>query len=132
MKTKMIKISLVALLMIGATVLPAKAVTVTMSQTQSKIKFVAPAIKTEHTKFTVKGNCELCKARIETAAKKVNGVKTAMWDQKTQMIHLEYNPAMTSPKKVMQAIAKVGHDAGQVKATSATYKALPSCCQYKR
>jgi Cu(I)/Ag(I) efflux system membrane fusion protein len=130
MKTKMMKITLAALLLGGMSVLPVEATVVNTNK--ADVTLVAPAVKSVHTQFTVKGNCELCKARIEKAAKSVKGVKMAMWEQKTKLLHLQYDPSATTPKTVMQAIAKAGHDAGSIKASTAAYKALPSCCQYKR
>ena len=88
--------------------------------------------KVKHVTIPVKGNCELCKTRIEKAAMSVKGVKVAMWEQKSQTLHLQYNPSKTTPEKVMLAVAKVGHDAGKVKATATAYKSLPSCCQYNK
>ncbi|MER8314760.1 heavy-metal-associated domain-containing protein, partial [Acinetobacter baumannii] len=62
----------------------------------------------EHTMFTVHGSCGMCKERIETAAKRVPGVRTADWDQEKQMIHLQFDPSKTSADAVAKAIAKVG------------------------
>jgi hypothetical protein len=33
---------------------------------------------------------------------------------------------------VQEAIAKVGHDTGAVKATDEAYNGLPACCKYDR
>lgn len=81
--------------------------------------------------FQVNGKCENCKARIEKAAKSVDGVTSASWNVKSHNLVIAYDNAKTSPKKVQQAIAKVGHDAGKVKATAAAYKRLPACCRYR-
>ena len=43
----------------------------------------------EHAMFGVKGSCDMCKQRIETAAKSVNGVSSVHWDKEKQMIHLQ-------------------------------------------
>lgn len=130
MKTKIMKMSLAALLLASVAVLPVEATIVNAKKADATL--TAPVAKVKHVTFAVKGNCELCKARIEKAATGVKGVKMAMWEQKTQMLHLQYDPSLTAPEKVMQAIANAGHDAGKVKATATAYKSLPSCCQYKR
>jgi len=130
MKTRMIKLSLATLILASVTALPIKATV--QSPNKAKTTVTAPDVKTKHVQIPVKGNCDLCKARIEKAAKSVKGVKMAMWEQKSQTLHLQYDPAVAIPEKVMQAVAKAGHDAGTVKATPKAYKALPSCCQYKR
>lgn len=38
----------------------------------------------EHAMFGVKGSCDMCKQRIETAAKSVNGVSSAHWDKENR------------------------------------------------
>nr|WP_321377928.1 cation transporter [uncultured Bacteroides sp.] len=130
MKTRMIKLSLATLILASVIALPVNAIM--QHNHNAKTTVTAPAAKTKHVQIPVKGSCELCKARIEKAAKSVKGVKMAMWEQKSQTLHLQYDPAVATPKKVMQAVAKAGHDAGTVKTTSKAYKALPSCCKYKR
>ena len=70
----------------------------------------------EHAMFGVKGSCDMCKQRIETAAKSVNGVSSVHWDKEKQMIHLQYNPSKTSVDAISKAIAKAGHDTDTYKA----------------
>ncbi|MFT4072907.1 MAG: copper chaperone [Dysgonamonadaceae bacterium] len=88
--------------------------------------------KYTHAMFTVKGNCETCKTRIEKTAKSVKGVESAVWEQKTGMLHLNYDPKQTSPGAISKAIALVGHDTQYDKAPNKAYNALPGCCKYKR
>ena len=85
----------------------------------------------EHAMLAVQGLCEMCKDRIEKAAKSVNGVTSASWDIKTKQLHLNFDPAKTSVDAVAKAIAKAGHDTDKYKADKATYDALPSCCKYR-
>ena len=91
----------------------------------------ATGVASEHAMFGVKGSCDMCKERIEKAAKGVNGVLSAHWDKDTQMIHLQYEPQKTSPKAISKAIAKVGHDTDMDKADKAVYDKLPACCHYR-
>ena len=91
----------------------------------------ATGVASEHAMFGVKGSCDMCKERIEKAAKGVNGVLSAHWDKDTQMIHLQYDPQKTSPKAISKAIAKVGHDTDMDKADKAVYDKLPACCHYR-
>ena len=83
-------------------------------------------------KVKVYGNCGMCKARIEKAAKSVDGVATANWDKKTKMIELVFDDSKTDVHKVEFAIAKAGHDTQMHKATDEAYNKLPGCCQYER
>ncbi|MEI6410556.1 MAG: heavy-metal-associated domain-containing protein [Bacteroidota bacterium] len=82
--------------------------------------------------FEVWGNCGMCKKTIETAAKKVKGVKTAKWDVKTHQFTATYNPAKTDVDKIHAAIAKAGYDTDKVRGNDKAYKNLEACCQYDR
>ena len=82
--------------------------------------------------FKVYGVCGLCENRIETAAKTVEGVITAHWDQHTWLMELTFDASKTDVLKVEQAIADAGHDTEQVRATDEAYNNLPACCQYER
>lgn len=86
----------------------------------------------EHSMLNVKGSCEMCKERIENAAKSVEGVSFASWDIDKQEVHLNFDPAKTSTDEIAKAIAKVGHDTDKYKAEQAVYDALPSCCKYRK
>lgn len=86
--------------------------------------------KTEE--FKVYGNCDMCKARIEKAAKSVNGVSAANWNEETKMIALTFDDSKTDAHKVQMAIAKVGHDTDMHEATDEVYNKLPGCCKYDR
>lgn len=87
--------------------------------------------KGEHVMFGVKGACDMCKERIEKAARSVSGVQSAHWDKEKQMIHLQFDPSQTSADAVAKAIAKVGHDTDKYKADNSVYNALPGCCKYR-
>jgi copper chaperone CopZ len=109
MKTKVI--SLVSMFLMGTTIVFAQA-------------------KTE--KFEVKGNCGMCENRIEKAAKAVDGVIAADWDEETKCIEISFDESKTSVQKVQKAIADAGHDTPMHKAEDDVYNALPGCCQYDR
>jgi cation transport ATPase len=86
------------------------------------------AIKTDT--IVVKGNCSMCKERIEEACY-VPGVKKAMWNASTQKLIVIYKPSKVSLQQITQQIVAVGHDAAQLKASDAAYKKLPDCCSYR-
>lgn len=81
--------------------------------------------------FKVSGNCDMCKARIEKAAK-VTGVTKAEWSDQTQLLTLVYEPSKVKTDDVLKKIAAVGHDTPKFKADNKTYNALPGCCKYER
>lgn len=87
---------------------------------------------TKTDKIKVSGNCDMCKSRIEKAAKSVDGVSAADWNKKTKVLELTFDDSKTDVKKVETAIAAVGHDTELVKATDKAYNDLPSCCHYDR
>ena len=78
----------------------------------------------------VMGNCESCKARIEKAAK-VEGVTKAVWNEKTKLLTLVYDPSKVKSIDIQKRIADVGHDTPLFRAEAKTYNALPSCCKYR-
>ena len=86
--------------------------------------------KTEN--FKVYGNCGMCKNRIETSLKNVDGIKEVVWDVKTKMITVTFDPHKMTLKKIKETIASVGHDTDDVKADSKVYNELPGCCQFDR
>jgi len=80
----------------------------------------------------VLGNCEMCKDRIETAAKSVSGVVSAEWSSDTKMLHVEFEGDQTGLDDIQKAVAKAGHDTEKYKASVDVYKALPECCLYRK
>ena len=89
--------------------------------------------KTVKTEIPVNGKCnEMCKPRIEKAAKAVPGVLSATWNLKAQKLTLVYDNTKTDTKKVQKSVAASGHDSGNIKASQATYNQLPGCCKYRK
>ncbi len=82
--------------------------------------------------FEVNGNCEQCKKRIEKAAFSVSGVKSASWDIDSHQMTVIINEEKCSVQDVKIAIAKIGHDTEEVKASDAVYDKLHGCCKYDR
>jgi mercuric ion binding protein len=80
----------------------------------------------------INGNCEQCQKRIQKAAYSVPGVKSASWSIETHQLSLIINEEKCSLLDVKKAIAKVGHDTDDLKATKEDYENLHSCCQYDR
>lgn len=80
--------------------------------------------------FKVKGNCNLCKERIETTAKKA-GAKTAKYSVDSQILTVETEPDV-SADNILKEVAKAGHDNEKFQADEVTYQSLPACCHYER
>lgn len=84
---KITKIMIVAILvLVGETL---------YSQMHDHSKMNAPKTET----LQVSGNCDMCKARIEKAAK-VEGVSKADWDQKSMVLTVTFDPAKTNTIKL--------------------------------
>lgn len=86
----------------------------------------------QHEMFTVSGACDMCKERIEKAAKSVKGVISAVWDSETQKLHVKFNTIETNLTEIQKAIATAGHDTEKFKADNKTYENLPECCHYRK
>ncbi|WP_312090866.1 TonB-dependent receptor domain-containing protein [Chryseobacterium sp.] len=78
----------------------------------------------------VKGNCNMCKERIETTAKKA-GAKSAVYSIDTQTLSFE-TPEKISADEILKKVAEAGHDNNSYKASDDVYKNLPACCHYQR
>ncbi len=87
-------------------------------------------MKTE--KFTVYGNCGMCKKTIETSLEGANGVSSAEWNMKNDNMTVTFDPKIISLEKIHEKIAAVGYDTDLERAPDAAYKKLHSCCQYER
>lgn len=81
--------------------------------------------------FKVWGNCDMCKARIEKAAK-IDGVNKAEWNTDSKILTLDYNPSVIKSDDILSKVAAVGHDTEKFKSSEGAYKKLPGCCKYAR
>ena len=81
--------------------------------------------------FLVKGNCNMCKARIETTATKAGAI-SANWSAETQTLTMVLDESKVTCDTILKQVAEAGHDNEKFKAPDGVYKALPSCCLYTR
>lgn len=85
--------------------------------------------KTETIK--VSGECGMCKKKIEKAAKDA-GATFAEWSTDSKMLTVKYAGNATNTAKIEKAVAGVGYDTQNVKATDDAYNNLHECCKYER
>ncbi len=90
----------------------------------------AAVAQTENATISVGGNCTLCKARIEKAAKNTKVIKYAVWQANTTMLNLHYNAKKTNKSQVSTHTTGLEHQANGVLSPIEMYNALPLCCQY--
>lgn len=79
----------------------------------------------------VAGECGSCKKKIETAAKKA-GASYAVWNVDSKELIIKYNSTSGNSAKIQKAIADVGYDTPDYKATDEAYNELDGCCRYER
>jgi len=87
--------------------------------------------QTKSETLKVSGECGSCKKKIESAAKKA-GASYAVWDVDSKELTVKYNSTSTNSAKIQKAIAEVGYDTPNYKATDEAYNKLDGCCQYDR
>ncbi|MBP2831294.1 heavy-metal-associated domain-containing protein [Aquimarina sp. U1-2] len=87
--------------------------------------------KNAKTVIKVDGICGMCKKRIETAAIKTKGVKSAVWNVDTKTCSLIFDERKTDLTTISQQIANVGHDTEMIKATDEAYNSVHPCCLYR-
>ena len=81
--------------------------------------------------FKVKGDCGMCKDRIETTAKET-GATYANWTKETQELIIEFDSSKISTDEILRKIAAVGHDNERFTAPNDVYEKLAACCHYER
>ncbi len=91
--------------------------------------------QTQHTgdstvSIPVSGVCQMCKDRIEGAAKG-RGVRLAVWDMNKKVLTVVFNPGSVTIDKIRKRVVEAGHDAWPLKADNDIYAALPACCLYR-
>src|SRR5690606_34269051 len=85
--------------------------------------------KTEN--LQVKGNCGMCKERIESAVRELPSANGS-WDLNSQILTVQFDESKTNLDEIAKNIAKVGHDNELYSAEKSVYENLPGCCLYTR
>lgn len=109
--------------------------TTAVNSTTTEARALLVSAKLNHyetAKFTVYGNCGMCKKTIEGALKDVKGIRVAEWNQDTGQMTVTFNPHVLKLSDIKQKIADVGYDTDTHRAKEEVYNSLPGCCQYER
>lgn len=80
--------------------------------------------------FEVKGNCEMCKKRIEDALVSQRGIKKAQWNIQTKIVEVVYDSLKINEDRMHHVLSEVGHSTNKLKANPKSYNTLHSCCKY--
>lgn len=91
----------------------------------------AQSSKVSKSTFFVDGVCQQCKDRIENAAMRTKGVKTANWDKTSKQLTVEYSQKKTDIETIKLAVVDKGHDSDTHKSDTTAYSQLPKCCKYR-
>ena len=87
--------------------------------------------KNKKASLEVDGVCMMCKERIEKAAIRTKGVKSAVWNVDTHELKLIFDERKTDVKTISKSIAAVGHDTKAFKASDEAYNSVHACCRYR-
>ncbi|GAA4240784.1 cation transporter [Winogradskyella psychrotolerans] len=87
--------------------------------------------KNKKASIEVDGVCGMCKERIEKAAIRTKGVKSAVWSVDTHELKLIFDERKTDLKTISKKVASVGHDTKEIKATEEEYNSIHPCCKYR-
>jgi mercuric ion binding protein len=79
----------------------------------------------------VDGICVMCKERIEKAAIRTKGVKSAVWNVDSHELKLIFDERRTDVILISKNLASVGHDTKNIKATEEQYQSVHPCCKYR-
>ncbi len=82
-----------------------------------------------HADFSVRGNCEMCKERIDKTVLALTGVTAANWNLETGVMAVDYDSTKTSPTVIEKVVAAVGHSTTNFPMNSVAHDKLPKCCQ---
>ena len=95
------------------------------------VSFAQAQNKNAKASIEVDGVCMMCKVRIEKAAVRSIGVKSAVWNMETHQLNLIYNEKKTDLDAIQKNLANVGHDTQAYKASDEAYGAIDDCCKYR-
>ncbi len=94
------------------------------------VSTVAVFAKTVTQKILVKGQCGMCKEKIETALD-ISGISFAEWNKESKMLTVRYNDNKVSEDQIHTIISKLGYATDKVAADPTSEAALDMCCQPK-
>jgi Cu(I)/Ag(I) efflux system membrane fusion protein len=84
---------------------------------------------TKQSSFFVRGNCDMCKERIESTASSIKGVGFVAYDVEKEELKVGYDSTLVSDLEIEKKIAKTGHATMHVPMDSINHNKLPECCK---
>lgn len=95
------------------------------------VAFALPANaqkKKQEIKFTIYGNCNMCKENIEDALD-AKGIVFAEWDKETKIATVVYKTSKITEDEIHKLVSDAGYSTDKVKANKEAYDGLDKCCQ---
>jgi periplasmic mercuric ion binding protein len=80
-------------------------------------------------KIWVRGNCDMCKERIETQITAIKGVKSAVWNVDTKELTVKFDSLNTQLSQIEKMVASSGHATKNTASTEKSINELPECCK---
>lgn len=80
--------------------------------------------------ITVKGECDKCKDKIETALD-IPGISFAEWNKETRILTVRYNDNKVSENDIHTTISNLGYATGKMAANKESQQKLADCCKPK-
>jgi copper chaperone CopZ len=85
--------------------------------------------KTKMKEFYVRGNCEMCKERLETSLKSEKGIELLNYKIDQQTLVVKFDTTMISQDLIEKKCADLGHGTHNHPMNEAANEALPECCK---
>jgi mercuric ion binding protein len=79
--------------------------------------------------FWVRGNCDMCKERIEKTVSAMPGVTSAEWSVESKMMKVVFDSTKVTEKAIQTAVAEMGNGTNLVPMDQKAHDSLPECCQ---
>jgi copper chaperone CopZ len=80
-------------------------------------------------KITTSAVCSMCKDRIESNLKKIDGILESSLDVSSKVLTVKFDKTKISLDDIRQKLSQIGYDADNVKRDVRAYKKLPPCCK---
>lgn len=79
--------------------------------------------------FYVRGNCNMCKDRLESGVKKLEGVTQAKYNVEDEMLKVTYDSIVTTRVIIEKQCAALGHGTKAYPMNEKNHEELPECCK---
>ncbi|HSZ72772.1 MAG TPA: cation transporter [Cytophagaceae bacterium] len=79
--------------------------------------------------FYVRGNCDMCKDRLESGVKSMPGVAQVKYNVNEEVLHVAYDSTKTDRTTIEKECAQLGHGTKAYPMNEKNHEALPECCK---